>query len=63
MVKKSKSIDTILSLNGTVLEKVSSYKYLGFQLSFNEHMKELSNIITHKLYLLSRIRKYSTKQA
>ena len=67
IVKKSKKIDTILSLNNTVLEKVCSYKYLGFildnQLNFNKHIKEMTNIITHKLYLLSRIRKYLTKNA
>ena len=60
-------VDTILSLNNAVLEKVCSYKYLGFildnQLNFNMHMKELSNIVTQKLYKLSRIRKYLTKIA
>ena len=67
IVKKSKTHDTIISLNNTVLEKVCSYKYLGFilddQLNFNKHMKELMNTVTHKLYLLSRIRKYLTKRA
>ena len=67
IVKKSKSLDTIISLNNTVLERVCSYKYLGFilddQLNFNKHMKELTNIVTHKLYLLSRIRKYLTNNA
>ena len=57
----------IISLNNTVLEKVCSYKYLGFilddQLNFNKHVKELTNLLTHKLYLLSRIRKYLTKRA
>ena len=44
-----------------------SYKYLGFilddQLNFNKHVTELSKIVAHKLYLLSRIRKYITKSA
>ena len=57
----------IFSLSETVLEKVCSYKYLGFilddQLNFNKHVKEMIKLITHKLYLLSRIRKYITKQA
>ena len=67
IVKKSKSQDMIISLNNTVLEKVCSYKYLGFilddQLNFNKHIKEMTNLITYKfkLYLLSRIRKYITK--
>ena len=67
MVKKSNTVDMILSLNNTVIEKVCSYKYLGFilddQLNFHKHIKELSNIFSHKLYLLSRIRKYLTKKA
>ena len=67
IIKKSKTQDMILSLNNTVLEKVCSYKYLGFtlddQLNFNKHVKELTNIVTHKLYLLSKIRKYLTKNA
>ena len=57
----------IISLSKTVLEKVCSYKYLGFilddQLNFNKHVKEMIKLITHKLYLLSRIRKYLTKSA
>ena len=64
IVKKSKNQDMILSLNNTVLEKVCSYKYLGFilddHLNFNKHVKELTKIVTHKLYLLSKIRKYLT---
>ena len=67
IVKKSKYIDTLLSLNGSVIEKVCSYKYLGFilddQLNFNKHVTELLKIVAHKLYLMSRIRKYLTKSA
>ena len=67
IVKKSSQQDMIISLSNTVLEKVCSYKYLGFilddQLNFNKHVKELVKLITHKLYLLSRIRKYLTKNA
>ena len=66
-VKQSKSIDTLLSLNNNILDRVSSYKYLGFildeHLNFNKHITELCNLVTHKLYLLSRIRKYLTTQA
>ena len=57
----------ILSLNNTVLERVCSYKYLGFilddQLNFNKHMTEMINTVSHKLYLLSRIRRYLTTEA
>ena len=67
VIKKSKNVDMILSLNNTVLDKVCSYKYLGFilddQLNFNKHISDLTKIVTHKLYLLSKIRKYLTKHA
>ena len=57
----------LLSLNNTVLEKECSYKYLGFilddQLNFNKHVSETVNVVSHKLYLLSKIRKYPTTQA
>ena len=67
IVKKSKSQDMIISLSNTVLEKVCSYKYLGFilddQLNFNKHITEMIKLVSHKLYLLSRIRKYLTGNA
>ena len=66
-IKKSNNIDTILSLNNTRLDRVCSYKYLGFilddRLNFNKHINEICNIVTHKLYLLSKIRKYLTQNA
>ena len=66
-IKKSRNIDTIISLNENVLDRVCSYKYLGFilddRLNFNRHISELCRIVTHKLYLLARIRRYITKSA
>ena len=66
-VKHSKSQDTELSLNNNRLDRVSSYKYLGFildeHLNFNKHVLEMCNLVNHKLYLLSRIRKYLTTEA
>ena len=66
-IKKSKANDTILSLNGNILNRVCSYKYLGFilddHLNFNKHITEMCNILTHKLYVLSKIRKYITSEA
>ena len=66
-IKKSKSVDTIISLNNCTLDRVCSYKYLGFRLddhlTFNKHISELSNLVTHKLYLLSKIRRYITFEA
>ena len=66
-IKKSNNIDTIISLNDTVLDRVFSYKYLGFildeRLNFNKHISELCNLLSHKIYLLSKIRKYLTTAA
>ena len=66
-VKRSKSIDTVLSLNNYILDRVCSYKYLGFilddHLNFNKHIAEICNLVSHKLYLLSRIRRYLTTEA
>ena len=66
-IKRSKSFDTVLSLDNNRLDRVSSYKYLGFildeHLNFNKHITEICNLVSHKLYLLSRIRKYLTTLA
>ena len=44
-IKKSKAIHTVLSLNNNILDRVCSYKYLGFilddHLTFNKHISEL----------------------
>ena len=66
-IKLSKSLDTVLSLNNNRLDRVSSYEYLRFildeHLDFNKHVSEMCNIVSHKLYLLSRIRIFLTVQA
>ena len=66
-VKRTKSLNTVLSLSNNRLDRVSSYKYLGFildeHLNFNKHVSEMCNTISHKLYLMSRIRKFLTTQA
>ena len=66
-VKKSKTKDISLSLNTDILDRVCSYKYLGFilddHLNFNKHILELCNLVSHKLYLLSKVRKYLTMEA
>ena len=66
-VKKSKTINTVLSLNNNILDRVCSYKYLGFilddHLTFNKHIAELCKIVSHKLYLLAKIRRYITVEA
>ena len=66
-VKRTKSLNTVLSLSNNRLDRVSSYKYLGFildeHLNYNKHVSEMCNTISHKLYLMSRIRKFLTTQA
>ena len=66
-IKKSKMLDIQLSLNANILERVCSYKYLGLildeHLTYNKHIKEMTKQITHKLYLLSKIRRYITQEA
>ena len=66
-IKKSKMLDIRLSLNAHILERVCSYKYLGLildeHLNYNKHIKEMTKVISHKLYLLSKIRRYITQYA
>ena len=59
LVRKGKMLDIELSLNNQILEKVCSYKYLGLildeHLNYNKHIKEMSKLISHKLYLMSKL--------
>ena len=58
IIKKSKSQNLVLSLNNQILDRVCSYKYLGFaldeHLTFNKHIIDMKQLISHKLYLLSK---------
>ena len=49
-------------LNGDVLTRVPYYKYLGVSLdsalNFNKHVDNCRKVVSHKLYILSRIRKH-----
>ena len=60
-------LDIKISLNNQILEQVCSYKYLGLildeHLNYIKHIKEMSKLISHKLYVLSKIRKYITENA
>ena len=66
-IKKSKMLDIQLSLNANILERVCSYKYLGLildeHLNYNKHITEMTKLISHKLFLLSKIRRYITTDA
>ena len=67
IIRKGKMLNITISLNNQILEQVCSYKYLGLipneQLNYNKHIKEMSKLISHKLYLMSKIRKYITETA
>ena len=54
--------DHELFIQNYKLERVSSYKYLGIvsdmNLNFNKHLENCIKTISHKAYLLSKIRHY-----
>ena len=56
-----------LSLNNTELDVVQNYKYLGVvldtSLTFTNHVKKTIKSVAHKVYILSRVRKYITEVA
>ena len=66
-IKRSNLQDIHLSLSNQILERVCSYKYLGLvldeHLTYNKHIREINRLISHKLYMLSKIRKYITTKA
>ena len=66
-IKRSKTQDIQLSLSNQILERVCSYKYLGLildeYLTYNKHIKEMNRLVSHKLYILSKVRKYITNDA
>ena len=66
--KKIKSVrHPCLKMNDKVLEVVQTYKYLGMtldsSLTFTNHIKKTIKSIAHKVYILSKVRKYITKAA
>ena len=60
--KLSKIREVRILLNNELLSRVPFYKYLGVYLdstlNFNRHIDNCRKIISHKLYMLSRIRRY-----
>ena len=67
IIRTGKMLDIKLSLNNQILEQVCSYKYLGLildeHLNYNKHIKKMNKLVAHKLYLMSKIRKYITETA
>ena len=64
--KVSKIRHCVLSLQNDVLYRTPSYKYLGVYidslLNFNSHIDNCCKIVSHKLYLLSKIRQFITQE-
>ena len=62
MLKHCTKMD--ISLSGTKLQYVKHFNYLGMKLddtlTFELHATESMRMVAHKLYLLTRIRKYIT---
>ena len=62
MLKKIKNTKFNLNMDGQALDRVHCYKYLGLNiddnLNFNKHIQDMNKIITHKLYMFSKIRFY-----
>ena len=59
MLKKIKNINLDLKMDGQTLDRVHCYKYLGISiddnLNFNKHVQDMNKIVTHKLYMFSKI--------
>ena len=53
-----------LHINNHYLDRVNSYKYLGVTLdsclTYSRHMENCLNMSSHKVFLLSKIRKYTS---
>ena len=64
-IKRAKN--TKLCIKGTQIQQVPLYKYLGFTLdsvlSFSNHITSLLNTVTHKMYILGKIRRFITQYA
>ena len=65
--KVSKVRQCNLMLQHDTLIRTQSYKYLGFHidshLNFNTHIDNCSKIVSHKLYLLSKVRQFIDSSA
>ena len=55
----------VIILNNKVLDYVDSYKYLGVtldrNLNFQQYVREVFNLVSHKIYMLTRIRQFINK--
>ena len=64
--KVKKACNISINMNNTNLQIVPTYKYLGFMLdsllSFNCHVKHVSNMVNFKSNLLAKLRRYMTEE-
>ena len=64
-VKHAGKVD--LKMKGVVLQQVPSYRYLGVThdstLSFKMHLAGVTRTVAHKIYVLTRVRKYLTTRS
>ena len=66
--KKIGSLSNLdLKMQNMSLSQVTSYKYLGVvldqSLTYTQHLQKLSKSISHKMYMLIRMRRYLTTRA
>ena len=49
-------------MDGQILDRVHFYKYLGLMvddhLNFNKHIQEMNKVVSHKLFMFSKMRNY-----
>ena len=64
-IKKAKNVK--LTIKNTQIQQVPSFKYLGFTLdpvlSFTNHISSLLSVISHKAYMLGKIRRFISEHA
>ena len=62
MLKKIRNTNFELQMDGQMLDRVLTYKYLGLMiddhLRFNKHIQDMNRIVSHKLFMFSKIRYY-----
>ena len=62
--KLKKAKDIVLSVGGQTLHQVPSFRYLGVTLdsvlSYSNHISTVLNSVSHKAYILSKIRRFIT---
>ena len=62
MLKQIQRVKLDLRMDGQMLDRVFTYKYLGItvddHLNYNKHLMEMKKIVSHKLFMFSKIKYY-----